>query len=262
MFEELAIHRLVKELKQAFEEFPDARTGQNTRYELMDAGMGAFSVFITQSRSFLLHQEDLKRRKGRSNAESLFGMKKIPSDNQIRSMLDPVQPSYVSPLFRVIYKRLEDSGVLKGFRSHANSLLFAMDGTEYFSSKKIQCENCSHRELSNGQTNYFHSVLTPVIVQAGNEHVISLEPEFVTPQDGKEKQDCEIEAGKRWVNTHGDFYAEQNVTILGDDLFSRQPFCEALKNKKLHFILVCKPDSHPHLEESVAFFPGTARQGR
>ena len=143
--------------------------------------------------------------------------------------------------------------MLQGFRSHANSLLIAMDGTEYFSSKKIQCANCSHRELNNGQTNYFHSVLTPVIVQAGNEHVISLEPEFITPQDGKEKQDCEIEAGKRWVNTHGDFYAKQNVTILGDDLFSRQPFCEALKNKKLHFILVCKPDSHPHLEESVAF---------
>ena len=253
MFEELALHRLVKELKETFEGFPDVRTGQNTRYELVDAGMGAFSVFITQSPSFLLHQEDLKRRKGRSNAESLFGMKKIPSANQIRSMLDPVQPSYVSPLFRVIYKRLEASGVLQGFRSHANSLLFAMDGTEYFSSKKIQCENCSHRELSNGQTNYFHSVLTPVIVQAGNEHVISLEPEFITPQDGKEKQDCEIEAGKRWVNTHGDFYAKQNVTILGDDLFSRQPFCEALKNKKLHFILVCKPDSHLHLEESVAF---------
>lgn len=253
MFEELALPRLVKELKQAFEEFPDARTGQNIRYGLVDAGMGAFSVFITQSPSFLLHQEGLKRRRGRSNAESLFGMKKLPSDNQIRSMLDPVQPSYVTPLFRVIYKGLAERGVLKEFRSHANSLLIALDGTEYFSSQKIQCANCSQRALSNGQTNYFHSVLTPVIVQAGNEHVISLEPEFITPQDGKEKQDCEIEAGKRWVTRHGDFYAKQNVTILGDDLFSRQPFCQALTDQKLHFILVCKPDSHPHLEESVAF---------
>ena len=76
MFEELALQRLVKELKQVFEEFPDARTGQNTQYELVDAGMGAFSVFITQSPSFLSHQADLKRRKGRSNAESLFGMKR------------------------------------------------------------------------------------------------------------------------------------------------------------------------------------------
>jgi hypothetical protein len=73
------------------------------------------------------------------------------------------------------------------------------------------------------------------------------------PQDGNEKQDCEIQAGKRWVSQYGDFYAKQNVTILGDDLFSRQPFVQALKDKKLHFILVCKPDSHLALYEMVAF---------
>ena len=253
MLEKLSIQCMVQELKQGFAGFPDGRTGQNTQYELVDAGMAAFSVFFTQSSSFLSHQEDLKRRKGGSNAESLFGMSQIPSDNQIRSMLDPVAPYKVSPLFRMIYTGLEHGGVLQEFRSHANSLLIAMDGTEYFSSKKIQCENCSHRELANGKTNYFHSVLTPVIVKAGHEHVISLEPEFITPQDGKEKQDCEIEAGKRWVNTHAEFYATQNVTILGDDLFSRQPFCQTLKDKTFHFILVCKPDSHTHLEESLAF---------
>jgi hypothetical protein len=95
--------------------------------------------------------------------------------------------------------------------------------------------------------------LTLVIVQAGNEHVIALEPEFITPQDGNEKQDCEIQAGKRWVSQFGDFYAKQNVTLLGDDLFSHQPFAQALKDKKLHFILVCKPDSHLALYEMVAF---------
>jgi hypothetical protein len=83
--------------------------------------------------------------------------------------------------------------------------------------------------------------------------VIALEPEYITPQDGKEKQDCEIEAGKRWVDKYGDFYAKHRVTILGDDLFSRQPYCQKLKDKKLHFILVCKPDSHVALYEMVAF---------
>ena len=253
MFEELALDRLVKRIKQSFGEFCDVRKGQNTQYDMVDAGMGAFSVFLTQSPSFLAHQEDLKRRKGRCNAESLFGMEQIPSDNQIRSLLDPVAPSYVAPVFRDIYHRLDRAAVLDGFRSHAHCLLIAMDGTQYFSSKKIHCLNCSSRELSNGTTTYYHTVLTPVIVQAGNEHVIALEPEFITPQDGKEKQDCEIEAGKRWVEKCGDFYAKQGVTILGDDLFSRQPFCQKLKDKKLHFILVCKPDSHPALYETVDF---------
>lgn len=253
MFEELKLDRLVKRIQQSFGEFCDVRTGQNTQYDMVDAGMGAFSVFFTQSPSFLAYQQDMKRRKGRCNAESLFGMEQIPSDNQIRLLLDPVAPSDVSGVFRDIYHRLDRAGVLKGYRSHAHCLLIAVDGTEYFSSQKIHCDQCSSRELSNGKINYFHSVLTPVIVQPGNERVITLEPEFIMPQDGKEKQDCEIEAGKRWVDKYGDFYAKQGVTILGDDLFSRQPYCQRLKDKKLHFILVCKPDSHPALYEMVDF---------
>lgn len=107
--------------------------------------------------------------------------------------------------------------------------------------------------MNNGKINYFHSVLTPVIVQSGNEYVISLEPEFIVPQDGHEKQDCETQAAKRWVEKHGTFYARRGVTILGDDLFSRQPFCLALKDKHLHFIVVCKPDSHTHLYQTVEY---------
>lgn len=261
MYEQLRLQQLLKELKQVFHEFPDERTGKNSRYEMTDAGLGAFSVFFIQCASFLEHQEELKRTKGRSNAASLFEMMNIPSDNQIRGLLDPVNPKWLTPMYRIIFERLEQMGMLDGFRSHANSLLIAMDGTEYFSSQKIDCPNCSHRELANGKINYFHSVLTPVIVQAGNEHVISLEPEFITPQDGHEKQDCEIEAGKRWVGTHGDYYAKRNATILGDDLFSRQPFCQALTDKKLHFLLVCKPDSHPHLYETVAFLAAQGTLG-
>jgi lipopolysaccharide/colanic/teichoic acid biosynthesis glycosyltransferase len=37
------------------------------------------------------------------------------------------------------------------------------------------------RDLSNGKLNYFHSVLTAVIVQSGNAHVVALEPEYITP---------------------------------------------------------------------------------
>jgi len=244
---------MIKSLEQAFEKFPEHRRGKNSQYELADAGMGAFSVFFTQSPSFLAYQRDLKLRKGRSNAEKLFALRDIPSDNQIRSLLDSISPSHLEDTYRQIFQALERDRVLTEFQSFANMLLVAMDGTEYFSSKKIDCKQCSQRILKNGETNYYHSVLTPVIVQSGNEHVISLEPEFITPQDGREKQDCEIQAGKRWIEKHGDFYAKRGVTMLGDDLYSRQPFCQALKDKNLHFILVCKPDSHVNLYETVEF---------
>jgi hypothetical protein len=244
---------MIKRLEQACERFPDLRTGKNSVYEMVDVGMSAFSVFFTQRPSFLAHQRDMQLRKGRSNAENLFELKELPSDNQIRNLLDPVSPEYVRPVCRDIYLALEGTEILNKRRSHANQLLVAIDGTEYFSSKAFHCENCSHRELSKGKTNYFHSVLTPVIVQPGNETVISLEPEFIVPQDGHEKQDCETQAAKRWVEKWSDFYAKRGVTILGDDLYSREPFCRLLKDKRLHFILVCKPDSHPQLYQTVAF---------
>jgi len=262
MHESLSLKRLMKALEQIFEEFPDLRTGNNTQYEMTDAGKAAFSVFFTQCASFLEHQEEMQRLKGRSNAQSLFGMKNIPSDSHIRSMLDGVPPKHLEPIYRLVFERLEGGGILESFRSYARSLLIAMDGTEYFCSSKIHCCNCSHRERTNGTTNYYHSVLTPVIVQAGNEHVISLEPEFITPQDGHEKQDCEIEAGKRWLRAHGKYYAKRNATLLGDDLYSCQPFCVALQEAELHFILVCKPDSHPHLYESVAFLEAQGLLGK
>jgi hypothetical protein len=45
--------------------------------------------------------------------------------------------------------------------------------------------------------------------------VIPLEPEFIVPQDGAEKQDCENAAAKRWLATHGARYARLNPIYLG-----------------------------------------------
>ncbi len=72
-------------------DLPDERKpGNNTRYQVEDAMMAAFSIFFTQSESFLDHQRLMKSNKGKDNAESLFSIEKIPCDNQIRNLLDPV----------------------------------------------------------------------------------------------------------------------------------------------------------------------------
>ena len=106
MYEELSINRMIKNLKATMQQFPDLRRGKNTQYEIVDAGMGAFSVFFTQCASFLEHQRNLKRTKGRSNAESLFDLSDIPSDNQIRNLLDPVDPGAVQSQYRDIFQVL------------------------------------------------------------------------------------------------------------------------------------------------------------
>ena len=189
--------------------------------------------------------------KGKSNAQSLFGVHQIPSDNHIRDLLDPVKPEQVFPVFEEILQVLEQQGQLRGFRSFAETLLMALDGTEYFSSGQIHCPQCSTRTLKPGETHYFHSVVTPVIVAPGQADVIPLVPEFIVPQDGHDKQDCETAAAKRWLSQHGERYSALKVTVLGDDLYCNQPLCQQLLGQQFNFILVCRPESHTTLYEHL-----------
>ena len=46
---------LVDQFRSVIEELLDKRTGNNTRYTIEDATLGAFSIFFTQSPSFFLH---------------------------------------------------------------------------------------------------------------------------------------------------------------------------------------------------------------
>lgn len=237
--------------RQVLASLPDGRTGKNKRYSMEDAGLSALSVFFTQFPSFLSYQRSMERSKGKSNAQSLFGVHKIPSDNQIRNLLDPVKPEEIFPVFEQVLQVLEEQGQLGSFRSFADTLLIALDGTEYFSSNQIHCPHCSERTLKSGKTNYFHSVVTPVIVAPGQSHVIPLVPEFVIPQDGHDKQDCENAAAKRWLSQHGKRYSALKATILGDDLYCHQPLCQQLLAQQFNFILVCRPESHTTLYEHL-----------
>lgn len=250
--------RVIQQFHEQFDQLPDHRQGNNTTYEIKDAVLGAFAVFFTQSPSFLAYQKHMERTKGRSNAESLFQIKQIPSDPQIRNLLDPIEPSQLFPLFRGVFDELERAGHLEAFRFLDDNLLVSLDGTRFFSSQKISCPSCSHRTKTNQSTGeetttYFHDVIIPVLVTPESNRVITLEPEFIAPQDGHSKQDCEQVAAKRWIGRNAASFADGKVTVLTDDLNCTQPFCQLLLEQGFNFILVCKPDSHTALYEWVDF---------
>ena len=238
-------------LRQTVAAFPESRTGTNTSYAMADFGLGAFSVFFTQCPSFLAHQKTMEQNKGRSNAQSLFLLEKIPSDNQIRQILDPVPPAALFPCYDAVWESLLAAGHLESWRTLGNKLLIALDGTWYAASQKIHCPNCSCLEHQNGEKTYYHSAVTPVVVTPSHNQAIPLRPEFVLPQDGHTKQDCETAAAKRWLAKNAADYAGLRAILLGDDLYSRQPFCRQSRLHGFDFIFVCKPDSHPTLDHWV-----------
>lgn len=245
-------------LHQQIDALPEHRKpGPNTRYTLKDAALGAFGVFYMQSPSFLDYQRHLQHTKGRNNASTLFKVAQIPCNNQIRNLLDPLPPSQLDGVYLEVFDRLEHHGLLRSFRVLNTQLLVALDGTNYHSSDTIHCPNCLRRQTSKGLTRYYHSAITPVLVCPGRAEVIALPPEFIMPQDGQAKQDCERVAGKRWMAKHAKHVAPYGVTLLGDDLYSNQPFCQLALRQGFNFLFVCKPDSHAALYARLALWQDT-----
>ncbi len=241
--------RLIAALRRYSQTLPDRRRGKNTRYLMSDFVLAAFAPFFMQSPSFLAHQRFLETGQGRHNCQTLFGVDKIPCDNQIRAMLDPVEPTCFYPMFADIMAELQQSGSLDAMRCLGGHMLIALDGTEYHCSRDVHCPNCSHRKRGKDKSEYFHTMLAATVVAPGHNRAVPLEPAFIVPQDGHDKQDCESRAARRWLAAHGARYRRFDPVYLGDDLFSRQPICEAVLAEGGHFLFVCKPDSHPAIEE-------------
>jgi hypothetical protein len=243
---------LLAALRERCASLPDRRVGMNSQYTMKDIGMAAFSVFFMQNASFLQHQKRLQEGQGLSNCQTLFDIEKIPTENHIREHLDGVSPAHFDSNFSQAVRMFLAEDNLAAFRRLEGKVLIALDGTEYFKSYKVHCSNCSHRVRKNEKKEYFHTFLGATIVSPGHQHVVPLPPEFITPQDGHDKQDSEPTAAKRWLGKHGQEYADLKPVYLGDDLYAKQPMCAAVVANRGKFIFVCKPDSHPTISEYLA----------
>ena len=213
---------------------------------MADIGLSAFSLFFMGSPSFLAHQRRLEEGHGRSNCQTLFGINAIPTDAHIRQMLDGAPTASFDPLF---FTTTRTEGVLAPFQRLNGRVLIALDGTEHFCSRKVHCPRCSTRKRSDGGTEYFHSFLGATIVAPGHQQVLPLPPEFIVPQDGAGKQDCERNAAKRWLERHGPSVTPLRPVFLGDDLFACQPIAAAIQRAGGNFILTCKHSSHQTITE-------------
>jgi hypothetical protein len=94
----LTMDDITKQIRRTYERYTDPRRGKNTRYTRVDAGLSAFSVFFMQSPSFLEYPPRLDPRLGKNNAQTLFEVHEIPSDNQMRHLLDATEPGQLNSL--------------------------------------------------------------------------------------------------------------------------------------------------------------------
>jgi hypothetical protein len=250
----LTFDAVVALLGRTLEALPDSRDPDRLTYPMRDAALSAFAMFFFQHPSLLKFQQEMTLRSGRSNLESLFGVRAVPSDSQLREILDGAPYEPLRRLLGRLFERFRRSGWAAEFKtSQALGALYpvALDGTDYFSSTKIECPSCLRAEISEGTTLYRHAILAATLVKSRAHQILPLDAEPIANTDGEKKQDCEITAGKRVVARLRREHPKLPLLVLGDSNFSHEPFLLALSAARMNFLLMVKPGSHQELFEWV-----------
>jgi len=254
--------KMLNSLKINITNIKDKRKARSDiKYKFTDIILSAFSIFYFQNKSWLSFQNSMKSLKGNSNATTIFKIEDIPSDNHIRNILDKIKPQSFKKVYDDTIMIIEQIGILKQFIFMKEYLLIALDGTCYHSSKKIHCDCCQTKtDSKTGEISYFHNAITPTIVHPKLKKAIALFQEFISNEDGQEKQDCEVNASKRWLDSFNLLKLlrkKYKLIILGDDLYSRAPMINKIIEKGYSFILVCKNTSHKALYKIVENYKQT-----
>lgn len=153
--------------------------------------------------------------------------------------------------FTTLIREAQRGKVLEKFTYYNDYYLLSMDGTGYFSSHDIHCEQCCEKHHKNGQITYYHQMLGIAMVHPYHSHVLPLAPEPIIKQDGVLKNDCERNAGKRLLTQLRKSHPKLKIIIVEDGLASNGPHIKLLKSLDMSYILGAKPKDHTYLFDGI-----------
>ena len=238
---------LIDTLQQRFDKVIDTRVKPTC--SLADALMSGFALFALKDPSLLAF--DARRHDVNSNLHTIFGIANVPCDSQMRAILDEVEPPSLRPCFTDLFRQLQRGKTLADFVFLEGHYLLSFDGSEYFTSQKIHCPHCLVKQHRNGTVTYHHQMLTAVLVQPDFREVLPFMPEPILKQDGSTKNDCELNAAKRFFRGFRVDHPHLPVIATGDGLTANAPLIRLLRNLKIVPLLVAKPGDHAFLFEHM-----------
>lgn len=240
---------LCNKVSEVFESIPEWRQKSKITISIHDAMMSGLACMYFQDPSLLQFQKRMQEDQHRNNLNTLFGVENIPKETQMREIIDGVSIEYFRPIFRDYYLRLQRGKQLEKFQIFPGTYYFPVDGSQFFASKDIHCEQCLTKEYQNGATNYSHQVLQGGIAHPDCSEVIPFMPEQIVNADGSTKQDCEMNAAKRFLEKLYEDFPQLGLLIGGDALFSKQPIIEDTLSYKMHYLFAAKPEDHKYMME-------------
>jgi hypothetical protein len=106
----LSLEATIDVLSNTFGHLPDARQAGRVTYGMHDTLMSGFAMMFFQHPSLLEFQRKMKRRRGRCNLATIFGVHEVPSDTQMREIVDGVPVELLRQVLPELFAEIRRAG--------------------------------------------------------------------------------------------------------------------------------------------------------
>ncbi len=240
----LSADALIRSIRSSFEQVDETRKGK-VQIPMEDALMAAFAMFSLKDASML--DFDKRRVEGPTNLKTIYKLTTIPCDTQMRTILDPVPPEQIRPAHNEVLNSLQRGKAFEKMTYLEEGYLMPLDGTGYFSSEKLFSDQCLKKTSSNGTVTYYLQMLGAAIVHPDRKEVIPFIPEIISRQDGASKNDCEINASKRFLTQLHQEHPHLKIVVTQDAISPNGPYIQFVKQLGYRFIFGVKETDHAYL---------------
>lgn len=252
----LCFNALRKSIGEVFHQIDDHRQSGKVDFTLNDCLMSALAMMFFQDPSLLSFQRRMQDHMQCNNLKTMFGVDAIPSDAVLRKTVDPIDTANINPCFEILFQNLQRGKQLVPYKLDSGHYLIALDGSQYFSSEKINCPSCLTYKGTKSKLRYSHQILQAAMLNPTMRQVIPFAPEPIIKSDGDTKNDCERSAGKRLIGKIRAVHPKLKIMVTCDGLYSNQPFIDVLNSHGMSFVLVAKPTDHKILFQWVEELDG------
>ena len=246
----LSFSSLKNMIADNFTTIKDTRAA-NSSNSIVDVMLSGLACMYYQSPSLLEFQRKMETREQRNNLRSMFNVCDLPTDQGMRNVIDQVDSEQAfRPIFKKLFDQLQRGKHLEQYQTLPGKYLLNVDGTQYFSSKDVNCKKCLTRGTTKHSYNC-HQVLQGAIVKSGMRQVIPVMPEEICAQDGEAKADCETNAFKRFLDKFRKDHDKLGIIINADALYATTPVIEAIHDHNANYIFKVQVANHKTLMNNI-----------
>jgi hypothetical protein len=213
---------LLPELKSFFKTIKEPVVHKGV-ISLVDCLLSGLAIFSLKYPSRLQFDNSSRETAIAHNLKTLYGIKNIPYDTYLRERLDELPASELQRPFITLIQTAQRGKVLEQFTYFENYYRLSIDGTGYFSSSKIHCQQCGEKHHRNGNITYYHPMLGATLVHPNHSQVLPLAPEPIIKAEGSQKNDCERNAVKRLIERLRPAHPRMKFIVVEDGLASNGP---------------------------------------